>query len=380
MSNVPSLEGGSAVSVFDSFAEKQLLAALFGLMFFIGVLGNSSVLLAVVLSRKPRSATNVFVVNLAVADLITCLSLPIMVLALLSDSREKLLVPDNLCALQGFVLIVCIGCSLNNIATIAFYRALITRRRRPIWLFNRRGLATIVATTWLIPLVVGLLPIISEFGSYEYDDKLSTCSYKGSATFSRIMSAAYYPVQLIVTFTSYALVFYTVRQHVRRVNDAPGQPIALVGGAMRLPLRPFAPMRPHQLAIQVTTSSSQEQVLATNQLQSNHPPSIARQPAPARRQLRRKIDVNLTLFLVVIFYIICVSPFLVLVLLLEDNSQKIVPFLGALIVSNSCINPVIYTARHPDFKAVIRCILLCKLSKIPMQSAFLRGLLSFRGR
>ena len=67
------------LSVYDSYGEKQLLAAIYSFTCITGVIGNSVVLLAPALSRKPRTPTNVFVVNLA--DLFTCLSLPLNVLA-----------------------------------------------------------------------------------------------------------------------------------------------------------------------------------------------------------------------------------------------------------------------------------------------------------
>ncbi|XP_038071825.1 beta-3 adrenergic receptor-like [Patiria miniata] len=399
----PTGEGLSISSVYDSYTEKQLLAALYGLIFVAGVLGNSSVLLAVVLSRKPRTTTNVFVVNLAVADLITCLSLPIMILAVLSENREKLLVSNNLCSFQGFVLIVCIGCSFNNIASIAVYRAMITRQRnrsRLIWLFNRRCVAAMVAINWLIPFAVGILPVVSEFGSYEYDDKLNTCSFnptdQGSGTFSIILVAIFYPVQLLATFLSYSFILFTVKNYFRRVNvlsDEP--PLAVVGGVMRPPShsQPGTSQQHHLSgsAREAFSASNQELPLTApilwggrhRYLPANRPPShaaAARQPARARPRFRRNLDVTFSLFLVVFFFILCCTPYSVLIALLEDKSQKYVPFLGALLVSNSCINPVIYTARHPDFKAVIRCIMLCRFPKIPMKSAFLLRLLRFQRR
>ncbi|XP_038073118.1 melatonin receptor type 1B-B-like [Patiria miniata] len=386
------------LSVYDSYAEKQLLAALYGLIFVAGVLGNISVLLAVVLSRKPRTTTNVFVVNLAVADLITCLSLPIMILAVLSENRAKLLVSESLCTFHGVLVVVCIGCSINNITSIAVYRALITRRRnrsRFISLFNRRGLAALVTTNWLIPFTIGILPIVSEFGSYGYGDELSTCSFtlkaNGSSTYSKIMLAVYYPVQLVVTFVSYALILITVIKVARKVNANPRQTVAVVGGAMRLTagLRTTRPSVygnvPASNLLQVPTPDRHLRGGTGRQAWTAYRPSSrAARTHPvrssARPLLRRNREVTLSLFLVLFFFLICCTPFAVAIVLLQDRFHKFVPFLAALFISNSCINPVIYTARHPEFKAVIRCIIVCRLSKIPMKSSFLRRLLTLQER
>ncbi|XP_038064882.1 G-protein coupled receptor moody-like [Patiria miniata] len=378
-------------SVYDSFAEKQLLAALYSLICLMGVVGNSSVLLAVILSRKPRTTTNVFVVNLAVADLLSCLNLPIMILAVLSDSREDLLVSESLCAVEGFLLLVCVWTSLNNITIFAVYRAFITRRKNRSRLFNRRRLAALVVTTWLVPFAVGLVPtVMYGFSSYGYDDKLSTCTFspasEGTGAFSRITTALFYPVQLTVTFASYAVILYTVRQHVGRVDAIPKQPLAVVSGVMSLTSQSRGPQQlVHE---EVPGHSQQLRAPTSNLLWSGTHRSLHAHPLPtrsstdrrqARRQSRRNIDINLSLFLVVFFFVICCGPYPVLLILLGDKSNKVVPFFAAILVSNSCINPVIYTARHPDFKTVIRCILLCRLSKIPMKSAFLRRILSRLG-
>ncbi|XP_038064892.1 G-protein coupled receptor moody-like [Patiria miniata] len=245
MSNFTSTNSeGSVASVYDSYGEKQLLAALYGLISFAGVIGNSAVVLAPILSRKPRTTTNVFVINLAVADLLICMSLPITLLAVLSESKENLLIPLPLCAFQGFLFVVCIGCSMNSIASIAIYRALITLRTnqsRLIWLFNRRGLAAMVAINWLLPSSASLMPIVSEAGSYEYDTKISTCSIspssKGFKTFAKLITACY-PLQLVVIFASSVFIVFSVRKHIRRVNSIRQQQIAVVGAVMRLNAQP----------------------------------------------------------------------------------------------------------------------------------------------
>ncbi|XP_038064784.1 beta-3 adrenergic receptor-like [Patiria miniata] len=363
MPNVtPADDEGSVASVYDSYGEKQLLAALYGLISFAGVIGNSAVVLAPILSRKPRTTTNVFVINLAVADLLTCLSLPIMILAVLGESKEKLLIPPPLCAVQGFLFVVCIGCSVNSIASIAIYRALITRRTnqsRRIWLFNRRGLAATVAMNWLVPVAFSILPISSLAGSYEYNTNLNTCSFnptaQGSGTFSKI-TVTLFALQLVVVFASSAFIVFSVRKHIERVNVIPQQPIAFAGAVMRLPGR------------QPGTHGE------------GHPSAHQHPRNRHRRTFRRSLDVTFTLFLVVFCFMVCCTPYLVAAVALKGNAQKHLPFLAALLITNSCINPVIYTARHPDFKEVCRCIMLCRLSEIPRKSSFLRNLLRFRER
>ena len=56
----------------------------------LGITGNTMVILSAILSNHVRTMTNVLVVNLSVADLWTCLSLPWTSVALLSDGTWPL--------------------------------------------------------------------------------------------------------------------------------------------------------------------------------------------------------------------------------------------------------------------------------------------------
>ena len=54
---------------FCDYTQRLIVATLLALWSFIAVLDNSIVILAVVLSKRLRTPTNVFIVNLSVADL-----------------------------------------------------------------------------------------------------------------------------------------------------------------------------------------------------------------------------------------------------------------------------------------------------------------------
>eukprot|EP00794_Sanderia_malayensis_P007749 gene7749-8591_t len=69
----------------ESMATEYALTVFYAMIFIIGITGNILVLLTVS-TKQMRSVTNIFLGNLAVADLITCLlSLPIIVMKLYVD-------------------------------------------------------------------------------------------------------------------------------------------------------------------------------------------------------------------------------------------------------------------------------------------------------
>ena len=51
---------------------QQLYVAILLILAVLGTFGNMLVIAAVILSRKLRHATNMFVLNLSIADLLTC--------------------------------------------------------------------------------------------------------------------------------------------------------------------------------------------------------------------------------------------------------------------------------------------------------------------
>ena len=217
-------------TVYSYYYQKQIIAALYACISALGTVGNTIVLLSGLLSLQPRTKTNVFVFNMAVADLACCLTLPANVMAMLGvPSAGGPPVPPGLCTLSGYMVLVSAGCSVNNIACVALYRALITiGGRRPLLmsLFTPKGLVVMVCLCWFIPMATAFIPILTEYGAFDYDLRINTCSFspasKGGAVFSKIMSLVFYPTQLVVTFTSYTAIFIKVRKHLRSIrHNAP---------------------------------------------------------------------------------------------------------------------------------------------------------------
>ena len=86
------MENASNVNVVGespfTYGERIGVAVLILVIFIFGLIGNSIVILAVVLSKELQTVSNVFVVSLAVADLCYCLLLPL-------SNATALLAPDG---------------------------------------------------------------------------------------------------------------------------------------------------------------------------------------------------------------------------------------------------------------------------------------------
>ncbi|KAJ8024387.1 Orexin receptor type 1 [Holothuria leucospilota] len=90
----------------------------------VGVCGNTLIFVAYCLSRRLQTKTNIFVINLAAADILTCACLPITTLAILLDvnvnTRSWL---DPLCAVDIGAIKISFNCSFTTLTLIALNRS-----------------------------------------------------------------------------------------------------------------------------------------------------------------------------------------------------------------------------------------------------------------
>eukprot|EP00057_Strongylocentrotus_purpuratus_P020030 XP_011674504.1 PREDICTED: melatonin receptor type 1A-like [Strongylocentrotus purpuratus] len=137
-----SLPGGYYGYQSLGVAQRVVLFIILLIISITGIIGNSIVILAIVLSRKLRSTFNWFVLNLACADLLTSICLPFYIAISQFDWAFKLLV-CFMCA--------CVGVSLTTHAFLGFtswYR--VTKNQEKFKkLYKARNLCLMIAFTWL---------------------------------------------------------------------------------------------------------------------------------------------------------------------------------------------------------------------------------------
>ena len=345
-STSPSSDGRDFV--FDNPTQRLILGILSLIVSVIGTFGNSITILAVVLSRKLRTITNVFVVNLAVADLLTCLILPWNVIPLFYPPSDEYPLPDTICKAAAAILYTCAGCSLYTLAVISINRYFLITRQSKVYraFYSKRKMAAMVFVVWIFPFLVALVPPMCGLGELGYTAKYSSCTHDTSHPlsdyYSMLQAALLYPVPLTVIVVCYVRVFLHLKDHHRTMKD-------------------------QVMAEQVSETASISQASISNVRQSCvYPP-----PAKKKQLSRRQIEITKNLFYVVVVFLICISPFGICLMI--PISDPLIPWVAALFLFNSCLNWMIYATKHPHFKTVYRLMLTCKCAKIPEQSTFLRS-------
>ena len=319
-----------------TYPERVLVSSIYYVIILINLVGNSLVIMAVVFSHKLRTRTNVFVVNLSCADLMAGLALPWSSVGMINPGGWPLetKVP---CVIAGAMLYISSGASLFNLASIALNRAIIIKRPMTTYrrVYTKRNLIIMAALNWIIPITVMTIPPLAGVGGFGYDRQHHTCSdldtLPNAKLFELIQTITSYPITFIIIITSYIVIYIHVRRHFKTQLD-------------------------HVEAAGMDTSEANR--TKRERLQS------------------QQLEITKNLFVSFCFFLLCISPYSIS--LFFKNNERWLLFGGVIFLSNSCINPFIYAAKHPQFKVVLRKMVRCRLAEIPEPSSVLKAILAQR--
>ncbi|XP_033640073.1 alpha-1B adrenergic receptor-like [Asterias rubens] len=349
---------------FDDYTQRCIVSGIFIVVCIVGTFGNGLVILAVLLSRKLRTVTNVFVVNLAAADLLVCFVLPWNAVGLLTKPGDGWPLPDQLCVAVALISFTCVGCSLYTLATIAINRWMLITRPSKTYrtCYTPAYLAAMIVIVWLVPFLVAFVPPRFGLGALGYTEKYSTCTHKNAHAlamyYSLLQSVVLFPVPFVIIIVSYVKIFKHVKQHTKVMKDQSEM---------------SAETSNNRDSTHESVNTRDSAIRGTSK--SDLSPRRPRDASVIKKRLsRRQVEITKNLFYVVCAFTICIVPYGVALLI--PPSDPVIPWTGALLVINSCINPIIYATKHPYFKQVFRLMLGCQCGKIPEQSNFLRSVRS----
>ena len=126
------------------------LSIAYGAVSLAAVIGNSAVLWFVVRSHRLRTVTNIFIANLAIADiLIGALAIPFQFVAAL---LQRWILPHFMCAFCAFVQIVSVNVSIFTLAAIAADRYLIVSHLLDFRI-NKKRARRVLVLIWVIAVI-----------------------------------------------------------------------------------------------------------------------------------------------------------------------------------------------------------------------------------
>ncbi|OWF51601.1 Neuropeptide Y receptor [Mizuhopecten yessoensis] len=174
-----------------------LLAFLYGSISLFAVIGNGIVIYVIMANKKMQTVTNIFIANLALADVIIGLfSIPFQFQAAL---LQRWVLPYFMCKLAPFVTNVSVNVSVFTLTVIAIdrYIAVIYPLKAG---FKKRVAAVVLAVIWLVG-ISSSLPMAVHFrvglNFTPKGDKILFCNPKWP---SKIFGRYYYMYLLVVQY------------------------------------------------------------------------------------------------------------------------------------------------------------------------------------
>ncbi|KAL3853530.1 hypothetical protein ACJMK2_017067 [Sinanodonta woodiana] len=186
----------------------------------VGCIGNLLVITVVKTTRKLQTASNIFVVNLSMCDLlyVTCV-LPFNIYTYLQNGW---FLSEHLCKFTGFLGYTLTGTTIITITLIAFNRyKLVHDIHSYKWTFQKKNMLFMIAFAWTVPVLLMIPPLTQVWGRFGYEHMLGICNllleYESQLfkLFLLIFRAGI-PVVLITHF--YIKIFRTTRSSHRRLE------------------------------------------------------------------------------------------------------------------------------------------------------------------
>lgn len=311
----------------------------------LGLIGNTMVFIAFALSKRLQTKTNMFVVNLAFADFLTSILMPIFAWSLIADVLFP--VPewiDTMCALAIGAAQGSVGCSLVTLSLIAMNRLILITRKRKTYerIYRNRNVAIFICIAWLYPFACEIIPLLFGIGELGFDEVAHICgtktNHEHSYIYDVLVVGLLIPVPLLIISYSYARIFCFIRIHNKQL------------GEHRQPSRDCSRVRTVSgVHLQVNNSENSQKM---------------------NKKLQKQVDISKNLFYVFVTYIICLTPHLLAEVV--NAGPYVITQTKVLVVCNSFANPILYGLKHPHFRKVFACIVKCRWQDVPQPSWILR--------
>ncbi|XP_071493548.1 histamine H2 receptor-like [Diadema antillarum] len=343
MSNMSSIATNVTEWEFTDYGQRVFIAILFITISLLGLAGNLLVIIAVNLSRKLQTATNAFVFNTACVDFLNCLFLPFNSVSMLSRTGWPM--SYSICTLSGGITMVCLGATVVNLALIAFNRAYLIKNPRTHYrqLYTPIKLGMMVFFAWLYPILAFALPPSLGIGRLGYSHPYKVCLWDDTHPLYYIndyIVAATFLVAFIVIIVCYSTIYVHVRRHNIR------------------------------LKVVYNTGSSGSRIVK----EKGHNSTL---DTKERKANKREIQITKNLFYVVCAFFVCILPYPITLTIPIKSVADV--YAGVLLMANSCVNPLIYSFKHPHFKMVFHYMVHFEYDEIPEPTSLLKFILRSTG-
>ncbi|KAH6935953.1 hypothetical protein HPB50_011659 [Hyalomma asiaticum] len=340
--------------------EEAVLVAPYAIILLLAVLGNGLVILTLAVNQRMRTVTNLFLLNLAVSDLLLgvfCMPFTLAGVLLREFVFGQLICSCfstfrcNLCAYECAAVSVCVSDWTLVAVSVERYYAICQPLRSRAWQTPRHAQRT-VATVWTVSLII-MLPIalLSELKPIRDTTKMKCREDWGDLLYERLftlfLDVLLLVLPLLIMVTTYARIAATLHSAMQQ------QQTETATGSPNKNGSPFASVHPSQP--EPGTS-----------LRLHRGATIRWHQRDPDRSLATKQRIIRMLFVVVVEFFVCWTPLYVLNTVSLFRPEAVyyglgyrgICFLQLLAYASSCCNPITYCFMNRTFR--VSFLALCR--------------------
>ncbi|XP_023220987.1 QRFP-like peptide receptor [Centruroides sculpturatus] len=235
--NFSSLEFPSDISLREFTWKEYVKIASYLLLMCATIVGNLGIVFVVGLDNSMRTTINVYLVNLAVADLLICLTC--MWVHLCNDLTEPIYVLGPfMCSFNPFAQMACLTASVLTLSAISCDRFIAIMFPLHVRITKQRT-GAVIAVIWIVSMIAAIpFPIYrthverqwsdfleiqcSDFWPHEvvYSEELGRCVkiVRGKKIYYTFVTVALFFLPIIIMSTSYSLIIWRLW-----INKVPGE-------------------------------------------------------------------------------------------------------------------------------------------------------------
>ncbi|KAJ8026150.1 G-protein coupled receptor moody [Holothuria leucospilota] len=209
-------EGNETIAWFSYF-----YASLFAVAIIVALVGNALVISSFILSKKLRTKTNYFVLNLAVADLFTAVVMVFFIYTTLVkvDPTHA----SNVCITQFMTARFFTSYSLQTLALIAINRWVLTTRSANTYkkIYRRRHIAIMILFSFAFSLGVSITPVLRGYFKYSFNERFHFCSIIRNSEVNfmvRLSLLPYFILMVVTILCCYGSIFKQYRSSQMKVG------------------------------------------------------------------------------------------------------------------------------------------------------------------
>ncbi|XP_046372267.2 alpha-1A adrenergic receptor-like [Haliotis rufescens] len=340
-------KGGDAAYFTSSYSLASQIVAI-SFLIFTCLAGNALLCYAVYKTSARFSASSIFILNLAVTDiLVGTLVLPFWILSTATLSWP---LSNAACEFTAFLTTTLMQCSIFSLCGIAADRYLNIRHplRYPIEAtFTRVSL--VVLGIWCFCVSIASFPLFG-WGDYRFQPQtVPICNpeYISEVSFTIFLCVFGMALPFAIMLFYYIRIIQIARCQIQKIHS-----LQRTLEKPRAPPKQFLSVEGHQ-----ATESKRSTKVSTSR-------------TPLSTKFSRNVKAVRRVFIAVGVFFLCWGPYVILNFWSVNNEHIPVPYLADLLTTllaftNSSVNPIIFILLNKDLRNVIRKLgrrLLCCLS------------------